>query len=91
MIFEGGLGDLDFLTADIGGLNLGGGIPSGPPLGVPPAMGGGLDTGLLSGLTPDFFSLQTGGGAVGPAVLSKQVCDYSTICIVVSTFISSHG
>ena len=69
---------MDFLTEDIGGLNLGGGAPSGPPLGGyggPPAPMGGVDTGLLSGLTPDFFSLQTGGSTVGPVVLPKQVCD----------------
>lgn len=72
----GGLGDLDFLTEGLGGLNVGGmapmGAPMGPPLG---GMGGAPPFGMDTGLS-DLFGLQTGpmitGG--GPVVLPKQVC-----------------
>ena len=67
----GGLGDLDFLTEGIGGINVGGVAPMGAPMG---GMGGAPPFGMDPGLS-DLFGLQTGPLATGggPVVLPKQV------------------
>ena len=68
----GGLGDLDFLTEGIGGINVGGVAPMGAPMGPP--MGGMAPFGMDTGLS-DLFGLQTGASITGggPVVLPKQV------------------
>ena len=85
----GGLGDLDFLSEGLGGINVGGVAPMGAPMGNP--MGGpggapppfGMDTGLS-----DLFGLQTGplvtgGGPGGPVVLPKQVSVFVFIDLLI--------
>ena len=73
-----GLGDLDFLTEGIGGINMRGM----PPMsgGVP--VGSGAPFGMDAGLS-DLFGLQTGPSVIsgGPVVLPKQVCDLIVLII----------
>ena len=65
--YTGGVGDLDFLTEGLGGINVGGMAPMGGLGGAPPF---GMDTGLS-----DLFGLQAGPLTIGqgPVVLPKQV------------------
>ena len=74
----GGLGDLDFLSESIGGINIGGM----PPMGGGAPLGGGAPFGMDAGLS-DLFGLQTGPSVIsgGPVVLPKQVCDLIMLII----------
>lgn len=67
----GGIGDLDFLTADLGSLNVGGMAPMGAPMG---GIGGAPPFGMDTGLSADLFGLQTGSlsSGKGPVVLPNQ-------------------